>query len=409
MLSRSKSSPALEVPERARISPRHHRRADPPAESCLRPRLSASGHGRQRHAADVRLPRAGKDSRPVRSPHRLAHDVQLHALRRLPRRPARRLAGPARRRSSPASRLPRRVRSTARQQRNSDGAHPGRRRLTPANSPSMPGVTGPMLRATRRELRHPQSRQLRHLRPLRTSACRSASTATSTTATWSAFLEMRESLKILEQALRDHSRRPDHGPEAKLRGFRPKAGEAYGRIEAPRASSASTSSAMARRIRIATACARRASSISPCSKTCASATTSPTRSSSWAASTSCWAKWTDKQYHREKRACWAKASFKGLAETAQEFLRQLRQQRPPDHGAVSEERLPVAEAARDFPSSSTTATIRKPDCAASPARSARRNARPSASTSRRARIRSRRPSASRSSIPRTSTSTSPSA
>jgi len=47
-------------------------------------------------------------------------------------------------------------------------------------------------------------------------------------------LEMRESLKILQQALRDIPAGPVMDPKAKLRGFRPKAGEAYGRIEAPK-------------------------------------------------------------------------------------------------------------------------------------------------------------------------------
>jgi NADH-quinone oxidoreductase subunit D len=47
-------------------------------------------------------------------------------------------------------------------------------------------------------------------------------------------LEMRESLRILEQALRDIPAGPIIDPKAKLRGFRPKAGEAYGRIEAPK-------------------------------------------------------------------------------------------------------------------------------------------------------------------------------
>lgn len=48
------------------------------------------------------------------------------------------------------------------------------------------------------------------------------------------ILEMRESIKILEQALRDIPAGPIIDPKAKLRGFRPKAGEAYGRIEAPK-------------------------------------------------------------------------------------------------------------------------------------------------------------------------------
>jgi len=47
-------------------------------------------------------------------------------------------------------------------------------------------------------------------------------------------LEMRESIKILEQALASIPEGPIMDPKAKLRGFRPKAGEAYGRIEAPK-------------------------------------------------------------------------------------------------------------------------------------------------------------------------------
>jgi NADH-quinone oxidoreductase subunit D len=45
------------------------------------------------------------------------------------------------------------------------------------------------------------------------------------------MLEMRESVKILEQALRDIPAGPIMDTKTKLRGFRPKAGEAYGRIE----------------------------------------------------------------------------------------------------------------------------------------------------------------------------------
>ncbi len=47
-------------------------------------------------------------------------------------------------------------------------------------------------------------------------------------------LEMRESLKILERALADIPAGPIVDPKAKLRGFRPRVGEAYGRIEAPK-------------------------------------------------------------------------------------------------------------------------------------------------------------------------------
>ena len=48
------------------------------------------------------------------------------------------------------------------------------------------------------------------------------------------LLEIRESFKILEQALKDIPAGPVMDPKAKLRGFRPKPGEAYGRIEAPK-------------------------------------------------------------------------------------------------------------------------------------------------------------------------------
>ncbi len=47
-------------------------------------------------------------------------------------------------------------------------------------------------------------------------------------------LEMRESLKILQQALGELPGGPIMDPKAKIRGFRPKPGEAYGRIEGPK-------------------------------------------------------------------------------------------------------------------------------------------------------------------------------
>ena len=47
-------------------------------------------------------------------------------------------------------------------------------------------------------------------------------------------LEMRESLKILDKALNEIADGPIVDPKAKIRGFRPKAGEAYGRIEGPK-------------------------------------------------------------------------------------------------------------------------------------------------------------------------------
>lgn len=47
-------------------------------------------------------------------------------------------------------------------------------------------------------------------------------------------LEMHESLKILQQALKQIPEGPIVDPKAKLRGFRPKVGESYGRIEGPK-------------------------------------------------------------------------------------------------------------------------------------------------------------------------------
>ena len=48
------------------------------------------------------------------------------------------------------------------------------------------------------------------------------------------ILEMRETIKILQQAFRDIPDGPCIDPKAKIRGLRPKAGEAYGRIEGPK-------------------------------------------------------------------------------------------------------------------------------------------------------------------------------
>ncbi|HUB19889.1 MAG TPA: NADH-quinone oxidoreductase subunit D [Acidobacteriaceae bacterium] len=48
------------------------------------------------------------------------------------------------------------------------------------------------------------------------------------------LLEMRETVKILEQALQEIPEGPVMDPKVRLRGLRPKAGEAYGRIESPK-------------------------------------------------------------------------------------------------------------------------------------------------------------------------------
>jgi NADH-quinone oxidoreductase subunit D len=48
------------------------------------------------------------------------------------------------------------------------------------------------------------------------------------------MLEMRESIVILQQALKEIQPGPVMDPKARIRGLRPKPGEAYGRIEAPK-------------------------------------------------------------------------------------------------------------------------------------------------------------------------------
>jgi len=48
------------------------------------------------------------------------------------------------------------------------------------------------------------------------------------------FLEMRESVNILEEAMRTLPDGPIVDPKTTIRGFRPKPGEAYGRIESPK-------------------------------------------------------------------------------------------------------------------------------------------------------------------------------
>jgi NADH-quinone oxidoreductase subunit D len=48
------------------------------------------------------------------------------------------------------------------------------------------------------------------------------------------LLEMRESVNILRQAMGELPEGPIQDAKTKIRGFRPKPGEAYGRIEAPK-------------------------------------------------------------------------------------------------------------------------------------------------------------------------------
>ena len=67
-----------------RIPARHPGRAHPAGESHLIVRLPPQRHGRVGHAAHVCLPRTRARARSLRVAQRLAHDVRLHALRRLP-------------------------------------------------------------------------------------------------------------------------------------------------------------------------------------------------------------------------------------------------------------------------------------------------------------------------------------
>ena len=54
------------------------------------------------------------------------------------------------------------------------------------------------------------------------------------TATWCESWRCASPSRFLQAALRDIPEGPIMDPKAKLRGFRPKPGEAYGRIEAPK-------------------------------------------------------------------------------------------------------------------------------------------------------------------------------
>ena len=156
----------LQPPAARRIHPRDHGRVDPAAEPRLARRLPPPGHGRDGHAPDVCLPRAGEDPRPVRVPHRGAHDVQLHALWRLPLRPAARLAGAGQAGGRRLPALPRRVGSPAQRERNPALAHAGRRRAF-ARTRRQCQHHRPDAPRQRRQLRHSQGGQIRHLRPLR--------------------------------------------------------------------------------------------------------------------------------------------------------------------------------------------------------------------------------------------------
>jgi NADH-quinone oxidoreductase subunit D len=112
-----------------------------------------------------------------------------------------------------------------------DGCAPAASTTTSARSTNTASTTASLPRAA--------GRPRRRLRPLHDPLARDARV-----------------VKILEQAMRDIPGGPIVDPKTKIRGFRPKPGEAYGASNRPRASLASTSSATARPIPIATACVR---------------------------------------------------------------------------------------------------------------------------------------------------------
>ena len=102
------------------------------------------------------FPRARKNSRSVRVALGFAHDVRLHAFRRLPGRRQRRLAGAGEEIVDRFPEVSRRIRETDSSERDRDRADPGCRR-TFAELAISAGITGPMLARVRRELRYSQS------------------------------------------------------------------------------------------------------------------------------------------------------------------------------------------------------------------------------------------------------------
>ena len=95
------------------------------------------------------------------------------------------------------------------------------------------GVTGPMLRASGRELRHSQSGQIRHLRPVRFPGPDRRA--------WRCLRPLHDpdagDARVAEDSeagAARHSRRSDHGCEDEDSRLPSEAGEAYGRIESPK-------------------------------------------------------------------------------------------------------------------------------------------------------------------------------
>ena len=100
------------------------------------------------------------------------------------------------------------------------------------------GITGPMAARQRRELRYPQSGPLRHLRAIHFRVPLGEH-GDVYDRYMIRVLEMRESLKILEQAMRDIPAGPIIDPKAKLAASGPKPAKHTGASNRPKANSAS--------------------------------------------------------------------------------------------------------------------------------------------------------------------------
>ena len=303
--------------------------------------------------------------------------------------------------------VPRRVRGPAHRQRDPHGAHPGHRPACRPSSPSAPGVTGPMLRAAGvdYDIRKVDGYGVYPRFDFRVPLGAHGDTYDRYMVR---ILEMRESIKILQQALRDIPAGPGHGPEGQA-------------ARLPRRSRArSTAGSRARRARSAS------SSISDGGP-------NPYR---YRVRPPSFINLTDprgpvpRPLHRRRGRHPRQHRHRPRRGRPLTPLHHARHRTTPGSRGHRQEPRRAASTTRSgssprstprsgrscrrptgtSPSSSARApTTRWARCAASPARSARRSARRSASTSRRARTRSPTPTARCRSTRRSSTSTSPSA
>ena len=262
-----------------RISPRHLGRADAPAQPQLPRRISAPGLRLQRDPADVRLPRAREDPRPVRGAQRLADDVQLPALRRLPGGSVPDWLEAAERLVDGYGRFLDEFEELLTGNEILMARTQGVGRL-PAALAISAGVTGPMLRAAgvAYDLRKVDGYGIYPRFNFRVPLGAQGDTYDRYMIR---ILEMRESIPILQQALRELPAGPILDSKAKLRGLRPKAGRGLRPDRGPQGRDRLLPDQRRRAQPLPLSGARPVvSSTSPSSRTCASGTPSPTRSSS---------------------------------------------------------------------------------------------------------------------------------